>query len=306
MQEVIHWLSVNKLTITLIIAVIYLIISALVYFLQDYFLFKPELLSPEFKFEYDNLQFDEHFLDIKPGVALSVLHFYAKKPRGVVLYLKGNTRSIKGWGKFAIDFIRYHHDVIMVDYRGFGKSTGRRSQQGIKNDLQLVYDKIKKQVDEKYIVLYGRSLGSGFATKLASTNNPGMLILDAPYYSMSKATGRYLPFLPMSWLLKFPIPNYKWIRYVKCPINIIHGTADKLIPFASSIKLAAINPEVTRLHPVIDGGHNNLHTFASYHEILGQIFQDSSTEVDKENSSIEYRRAKKKYKRFSLKNILHN
>lgn len=306
MQDIIYWISDNKVTIIFIVVIVYLIISFLVYIFQDYFLFKPELLSPEFKFEYDNLQFEEHLLDIKPGVSLSILRFHATNPRGVVLYLKGNTRSIKGWGKFAIDFIRYRYDVIMVDYRGFGKSTGRRSQQGIKNDLQFVYDKIKEQVDEKYIVLYGRSLGSGFATKLASTNSPRMLILDAPYYSMSKATGRYLPFLPMSWLLKFPIPNYKWIKYVKCPINIIHGTEDKLIPFKSSIKLAAINPEVTRLHPVIGGGHNNLHTFASYHEILGQIFHDHTTEVDNENSSIEFRRSKRKYKRFSLKHILHN
>lgn len=304
MHDLFYWLSDHKAAILLLLLALYLIISALVYFLQDYFLFKPELLSPEFKFEYDNLQFDEHVLDIKPGVSLSILRFYANKPRGVVLYLKGNTRSIKGWGKFAIDFIRYHHDVIMVDYRGFGKSTGRRSQQGIKNDLQLVYEKIKEKVDEKYIVLYGRSLGSGFATKLASTNNPGMLILDAPYYSMAKATGRYLPFLPMSWLLKFPIPNYKWIKYVRCPINIIHGTEDKLIPFKSSLKLSSINPEVTKLHPVIGGGHNNLHTFASYHEILGQIFKDNTTEVDNENSSIEFKRGKKRYRRFSLKNIL--
>ena len=306
MQDVLNWIFEYRLVILLLIFIVYILISAAVYFLQDYFLFKPEKLSPEFKFEYDNLIFDEHVLDIKPGVSLSILRFYATNPRGVVLYLKGNTRSIKGWGKFAIDFIRYRYDVIMVDYRGFGKSTGRRSQQGIKNDLQLVYDKIKEQVDERFIILYGRSLGSGFATKLASTNNPGMLILDAPYYSMSKATGRYLPFLPNSWLLKFPIPNYKWIKYVKCPINIIHGTDDKLIPFKSSVKLASINSELTKLHPVIGGGHNNLHTYASYHEILGQIFRDNNTEFDNENSSIQFRRNKKKYKSFSFKQLLKN
>lgn len=299
MQQVVQWFADNRNMLFLSLAVVYLIISAFVYFFQDRFLFKPEKLSPEFTFEYDNLQYDEYLLDVKPGVALSVLRFHARIPRGVVLYLKGNTRSIKGWGKFAIDFIRYQYDVIMVDYRGFGKSTGRRSQQGIKNDLQLVYDKIKEQVPERFIVLYGRSMGSGFATKLASTNHPKMLILDAPYYSMSKATGRYLPFLPMTWLLKFPIPNYKWIKYVQCPIHIIHGTEDKLIPFKSSVKLAGINSSLTQLHPIIGGGHNNLHTFMAYHDTLGRIFMDTDLEIDTENSSIGFKHNKKKYKRFS-------
>ena len=93
---------------------------------------------------------------------------------------------MKGWGKFAVDFTRHDYDVIMVDYRGFGKSTGRRSQKAIKHDLQHIYNQIRERVEEKYIILYGRSMGSGFATKLASMNNPRMLILDAPYYSLKK------------------------------------------------------------------------------------------------------------------------
>jgi len=289
------WILAHIGTILSYALLIYIITSALIYFFQDFFLFKPEKLSPEFQFQYDNLNFDEHLLDIKPGVTLSVLRFKAKNPVGVVLYLKGNSRSIKGWGKFAIDFIRYNHDVIMVDYRGFGKSTGNRSQQGIKDDLQLVYDKIKERVDEKYIILYGRSLGSGFATKLASTNKPRMLILDAPYYSMAKTTGRFLPFLPISLLIKFPIPTYKWIKYVECPIHLIHGTVDRLIPFRSTIKLAAINPQNTKLYPIIGGGHNNLNTFEAYHETLGQIFKDDHTEFDRDQSSIGFKRIKKKY-----------
>ena len=61
------------------------------------------------------------------------------------MYLKGNSKSIKGWGKFAVDFTRHGYNVLMVDYRGFGKSTGRRSQKAIKRDLQLVYNKLKRK-----------------------------------------------------------------------------------------------------------------------------------------------------------------
>jgi pimeloyl-ACP methyl ester carboxylesterase len=207
-------------------------------------------------------------------------------PKGIVLYLKGNTKSIKGWGKFAVDFTRNGFDVFMVDYRGFGKSTGRRSHKNIKRDLQLVYNEMKTKVDEKYIILYGRSLGSGFATKLASMNNPRKLILDAPYYSLTKVTARFAPFMPLSLLIKYPMPTYKWLKYVQCPIHIIHGTNDKLIPFKTSVKLSKINPKLTRLYTVIGGGHKNLNNFESYHKMLSEILNDKPQEQNLKDSSI--------------------
>lgn len=115
---------------------------------------------------------------------------------------------------------------------------------------------------------------------------------------MSKTTSRYLPFLPMSWLLKFPIPTYKWIKYVKCPIHILHGTKDKLIPFSSSIKLATINSYLSCLHPIIGGGHNNLHNFESYHKTLSEIFKMDNLDFNKELSSISFTRKKVKCQEF--------
>jgi len=264
---------------------IYLLISILLYYLQDYLLFKPEVLPADFQYQYDNQKVTEYNFKTRDGASINGLHFKAEDPLGVVLYLKGNSKSIKGWGKFAVDFNRHHYDVIMVDYRGFGKSTGRRSQKAIKNDLQAIYDKIRTIVDEKHIILYGRSLGSGFATKLASINKPRMLILDAPYYSLKMVTKRYAPFMPLSLILKYPLPTYKWIKYVQCPIHIIHGTNDKLIPFSSSVKLSKINPERSRLWPVIDGGHKNLNQFKSYHQMLSEILTHKESSIDLSTTS---------------------
>ena len=146
---------------------------------------------------------------------------------------------------------------------------------------------MKKKVDEKYIILYGRSLGSGFATKLASMNNPRKLILDAPYYSLTKVTARYAPFMPLSILMKYPMPTYKWLKYVQCPIYIIHGTNDKLIPFKTSVKLSKICPKLTRLYTVIGGGHKDLNNFESYHKMLAEILNDKPVEQDLAGSSID-------------------
>lgn len=278
----------------LIIAIViglFLILNIGAYFLQERLIFKPEKLPEDFEFKYENQVFEEYNIEVAEGVNLNGVHFKVREPKGIVLYLKGNSRSLKGWGKFAIDFTRHGFDVLMIDYRGFGKSTGIRTEDGIKKDLQYAYDELKKQVDEKYIVLYGRSLGSGFATKLASKNNPRMVILDAPYYSMSHIAKKYLPIMPMSLLLRFPIKTYRWIEYVKCPIKIIHGTSDKLIPFKTSIKLSKINAERTRLYTIIDGGHNNLHTFPQYHRFLEEILHSKlPKEIDPTTSSLSFKR----------------
>lgn len=284
----------NWLYILLLLLSVYILISVLLYFLQDYFLFKPEKLSKDFQFYYDNQEIEEYNVETRDGATINGLRFKAENPKGIVFYLKGNSKSIKGWGKFAVDFTRHGYDVIMVDYRGFGKSTGRRTQKAVKRDMQVIYNKLKDKVSEKYIILYGRSMGSGFAAKLASMNNPRMLILDAPYYSLSKVAKKYIPFMPLSLLIKFPMPTHKWLKYVNCPIHIIHGTDDRLIPYKTSVKLSKIKPELTKLYTVIGGGHKDLNTFESYHKMLTEIITTRPKKVNLEGSSINVKHSSKR------------
>jgi hypothetical protein len=284
----------NWLYIVFTLLGVYLLLSILLYYLQDYFLFKPEKLPKDFQFYYDNQEIEEYNVETRDGATINGLRFKSRDPTGVVFYLKGNSRSIKGWGKFAVDFTRHGYDVIMVDYRGFGKSTGRRTQKAIKRDMQVVYNKIKEKVSEKYIILYGRSMGSGFAAKLASMNSPRMLILDAPYYSLSKVAKKFIPFMPLSLLIKFPMPTYKWLKYVNCPIHIIHGTDDRLIPYKTSVKLSKIKPELSKLYTVIGGGHKDLNNFESYHSMLEEIITSRPTKVNLEGSSINVKHSSKR------------
>ncbi len=115
-----------------------------------------------------------------------------------------------------------------------------------------------------------------------------MLILDAPYYSLSKVAKKFIPFMPLSLMIKFPMPTYKWLKYVNCPIHIIHGTDDRLIPYKTSVKLSKIKPGITTLHTVIGGGHKNLHTFESYHKMLHDIITTRPKQLDLEGSSIHF------------------
>ena len=242
------------------------------YFVQERFIFKPEKLKQDFVYKYD-IPFKELFFDVEEGVRINGLHFTVTSPYGLILYFHGNTRSIKGWARYAKDFSRYNYDVVLVDYRGFGKSTGKRTETLMLNDMQFVYDTLAVQYNENHLIVYGRSLGSGFAAKIASDNKPRYLILDAPYFNFKKVIQRFLPVIPLRYLLRFHLRTDKWIRHVNCHTYILHGTRDWLIPIKNSEKLRAINPIRITLIRIVGGGHNNLPAFPQYHNIIRDILQ---------------------------------
>ena len=248
----------------------YAVVLIIVYLVQERFIFKPEKLSQDFLYKY-SAPFRELFFDVEPGVRINGLHFYLEAPHGLILYFHGNSRSIKGWGKYAKDFYRYGYDVVLVDYRGFGKSTGKRGESEMLLDMQKVYEQLQLQYTQRDIIVYGRSLGSGFATKIACDNTPRYLILDAPYYNFQRAVQRFLPILPMRYLLRYRLQTDKWIRKVNCHTYILHGTRDWLIPIRQSEDLQNINPRKITLIRIHGGGHNNLPSFPEYHNFIRDI-----------------------------------
>ena len=248
-------------------------LSVVAYLLQDKFIFKPEKLSQNFQFKYD-APFKELNFDVAPGVRINGLHFFREDSKGIILYFHGNTRSIKGWAKYARDFYRYNYDVVLVDYRGFGKSTGKRAEEKMMQDMQFVYESLAGDYGEENLIVYGRSLGSGFAAKLASDNNPRYLILDAPYYNFKKVVERFLPFLPLQIVLRYHLRTDKWIPKIKCHIYIIHGTKDWLIPIKHSEALQELSPRKITLIRIHGGGHNNLSKFDDYHNFIRDILKN--------------------------------
>jgi pimeloyl-ACP methyl ester carboxylesterase len=248
------------------------LLSLALYLLQDFFIFKPEKLRSDFRFRYD-IPFRELDFDTAPGVRINGLHFYRENPAGLILYFHGNTRSIKGWARYARDFYRFNYDVILVDYRGFGKSTGQRGEKEMLDDMQVIYSSLKEQYTEDHLIVYGRSLGSGFAAKVASDNRPRYLILDSPYYNFTSVIERFLPMLPVRWVLRYQLRTDRWIQKVTCPVYILHGTRDWLIPLRHSEALRQLNPRRITLIRINGGGHNNLPQFDEYHNFIRDILK---------------------------------
>lgn len=240
------------------------------YFFQHLAFFRPERLPPSFTYKYP-FPFEELNFDMEDGGRINAIYFKVPNARGVVYYLKGNSKSIKGWGKFAKDFLSNGYDFFMMDYRGFGKSQGKRSQEKVFSDAQFIYKWLGQRYPEERIVVYGRSLGSGIAARIASWNKPRMLILDSPYFSFYYNVNRYLFFTPLKWLLKYDMRTDQYLKVTSCPVHIIHGTHDRLINYAQSEKLKSLYPDKITLHPIEGGKHNNLPEFPEFFEILYDV-----------------------------------
>ncbi len=244
---------------------LYIFFCLLFYFGQHLFFFRPEILPSSFKYEYE-FPFTERTFEMDDGGTVNAIHFEVPNSKGVIYYLKGNSRSIKGWGKFAKDFLGKGYDFFMMDYRGFGKSTGHRSERILYADAQFVYNKIAERYGEDKIVLYGRSFGSGIAAYLASKNNPHILILDSPYYNFRYQIGRFAGWLPLRWILKYQLPTNKFLEKTNCPTFIIHGDHDYIISYAQGRRLA--EESGAKLITIKGGWHNNLPGKADYQEEL--------------------------------------
>ena len=148
-------------------------------------------------------QFEELFLEAQDGAVINALHFKAEAPKGVILYFHGNAGDLSRWGNITSYFVEKRYDVLVMDYRTYGKSTGELSEKALYDDALMCYSHLLKTYDENDIIIYGRSLGTGMATYMASVKNPKQLILETPYYSLVDIAKRRFPILPVSLFMKY-------------------------------------------------------------------------------------------------------
>lgn len=260
------------MSILLIVFSIYGIIHLLAFWAQDYLFFHPEKLHLGFKFNYPT-KFEEIQLEGIKGSLIDCLYFPKEGADRVVFYFKGNTRSIKGWAKFAKDFHQNNYSFFIIDYPGFGKSTGQRNIETIHGNAQIAYDFLKTRFSEEQIVIYGRSLGAGFSGYIAMNNDPKMLILDSPFYNFRKLANYYTRILLLRFILKYDVPLEKYLAKTRCPVHIIHGDKDITIPLRQGQDLANLDKSRITLHVIKGGRHNNLPKKEQYQDILKRILK---------------------------------
>ncbi|MEP0265360.1 alpha/beta hydrolase [Dokdonia sp.] len=257
---------------------IYGILCGGLYFFQENMLFHPEQLPKEYVFEFDE-PFEEVYQTGEGGIQLHGLHFPVQNAKGVILYFHGNAGSVRRWGEITSFFTKKGYAVIVMDYRNYGKSEVPSDkvldpEQALYDDSDVWYAFAKANYPESQIHVYGRSLGTTFATYVASKNNPKNVTLETPFYSIEDEAKSRFPWLPIKRLLKYKMATHQYINDVSCPITIFHGTADEVVDYTHGQKLFnSMTSSKKEFITIPDGGHNDLVNFKEYTETIDQVLE---------------------------------
>jgi alpha-beta hydrolase superfamily lysophospholipase len=260
------WLKKILITITCI----YLSGGAVLYFCQELILFHPQSLPRDHHFNFDQIF---HELNISfHGDNVNMIRFPADSPsKGIILFYHGNMKNIEHYAKYPSLFTTNHYELWMIDYPGFGKTTGKRSEEKIYEQALLMYDSATKNQTSRKIIVYGKSIGTGVASYVSSKRKCHLLILETPYRNIQTLSRHYFPIYP-SFLLKYTFPNDKHLETTKAPVVIFHGTEDEIVPCQESKKLKKIFPSI-ELITNNQCRHNDLFEFDIYKKKMDSLLK---------------------------------
>jgi uncharacterized protein len=255
----------------------YALVLAWLYWQQESLLFRPVVIpagQPLAGLTSQGAGVREFTVDV-PGAKLSGLQLKLPNPKGVVFFLHGNSGNLDSWFINTEIYRQNNTDLVMLDYRGFGKSTGQiESEAQLRADVRAAYNHIAPQYVAKKLVVYGRSLGTGLAAGLAAELYKEQTIVDmtvlvSPYSSMAALTQEIYPFVPQA-LLRYPLRTDQVVDKIKNPLLLIHGEQDSFIPPSHSQTLKSLVPQA-RLMLIKDAGHNDVHKFDAYLKDFGGV-----------------------------------
>ncbi len=251
---------------------------------QERLIFQPVPLPADHRF---NLPTDVHEVGIDvPGARLHALHLRLPQPDGLVFYLHGNAGNLASWF-VNLDFWRgLNVDLFMVDYRGFGKSSGRiTSQAQLLADVQAAWQAVAPGYAGRPVVLAGRSLGTGLAAQLAAAlpadQRPAQLLLVSPYRSLQALADAHYPLVP-DVLLRYPLRTDQALQALAAApgprpaVVLLHGAQDALIPADHSTALAALVPGA-QVGIMAGAGHADLQDFPVYLDAVRQAVGSAVT-----------------------------
>lgn len=260
------------LSIALLLLFFWLLGNSFTLLWQDYFIFRPQRLPQDYKYHFES-PFTELFLDTPDEGSLNALWFKRINAKGVILFFHGNAGSLARWGHLHHLFQRLGYDYFVYDYRGYGKSTGNRNEYFLYKDALTVFEYVKQFYPENKIVLFGRSMGSAFASRVAIAGKVKMVILETPFYSMRRLFYDYFPFLPRVFFFKYHFSNHHYLRQVEEPIYILQGTNDWVVPYKCTVQLKKWLKPTDQFITIPGGGHNNLLFYDIYNRKLEEFLK---------------------------------
>ena len=250
---------------------LYGLVGIIVYYGQDYFFFRAEALLPGQQYQF-NQPFREVNLPFSHIANINIIQFGTPDtPRGCVLYFHGNRKNISWYAKHAPLFTQLGYEVWMIDYPGFGKSTGELNEDVLHAYALQLYRLARKSFGPDSLIIYGKSMGTGIAARLAAREPARQLILETPYYSFTSVISHFLPIYPVERMVHIKLPTYQYLPQVQEPITILHGTDDGLIPLSNAKRLQPFLKPGDQFITIEGGSHNDLAEFELFRKTVIEV-----------------------------------
>jgi pimeloyl-ACP methyl ester carboxylesterase len=252
------------------IGAVYTAAIGYLWFRQERLLFEPTPLPADERL-VDDPDVHEQWIEV-PGARLSVAQLRLSSPRGVVFFLHGNSGNLRDCLVDLDAFRQVNFDVVMFDYRGYGKSSACiESEEQLRSDVRTVWAQIAPQYQGKRVVISGQSLGTALAAGLAAElcaagHGPDLTLLVSPYSSMRALADELYPWVPRQ-VLRYPLHTAEHAARLSGPLMLIHGDKDELIGIHHSHALRTAAP-AAQLLCVQGAGHSDMHKFPSFREAL--------------------------------------
>jgi pimeloyl-ACP methyl ester carboxylesterase len=240
-------MSRTLMSLVALIVAVYLVLCAALFFFQRSLIYFPQSNAVT--------SADSQLTLSMPDAQVSVITRERVGPRALI-YFGGNAEDVShNLPEFAEAFPEYA--VYLLNYRGFGGSSGSPSEAAIAEDALALFDQV--YASHPQVSLIGRSLGSGVAVRLASQRPMQNLILVTPYNSLEEIAARQYPWVPVKWLLKDRFESGKYAAHIRVPTLLLAASDDEVIPSASTQRLLENFPQgVAVLRVVPDSGHNSI------------------------------------------------
>lgn len=244
------------LTLILFFVVAYLALVLLVYWGQSRLIYFPQRNLTDTPRDI-GLDYTSVHISTADGEMLHGWWIAAPVAKGTVLLFHGNAGNISHRINYASMFRRLGYNTLLLDYRGYGQSSGSPSESGMYRDAQAVwlYATETLGISPAQIVLFGESLGGAVAAWLAAQEKPGLLVLASTFTSVPDLAAGLYPFLPVRWISRFQYDTLTSLQSVTCPVLIAHSPEDEIIPFDHGQRLFQAASEPKQFLQ-LEGGHN--------------------------------------------------
>ena len=250
---------------------IYLAIGLVMFFAQRSLMYFPERERTDPKTE-GLTNVEERRLQTGDGHEVMVWYGKAKPGQPTLLYFHGNAGALATRSERMAKYMQRGRGFYIMSYRGFSGSTGKPSEAANVSDAKRAYDDlVSLGLAPQDIVIYGESLGSGVAVQVAAEKACGGLVLDAPYTSIVNVAAAQYPWLPVRPMLLDRYESEAYIAAVRCPILIIHGEKDEVIPVEMGRALFSKAKEPKKIVTFPNAGHADHWLYGSYDAINSWI-----------------------------------